>query len=221
MQKIPIRHTKTYERCGKMAVNQEIAKDLLTIEAVQIDTKNTFTWTSGIESPIYCDNRLTMGYPAVRKKIVAAFVRLIAQLDGKPDVIAGCATAGIPHAAWVADELDLPMVYVRSKPKAHGQGKQIEGKIEKGQRVIVIEDLISTGTSSISSAKVLEQSGADVLTVLAIFTYGLQKAEDQFRDACLPFKTITNYDQLLSVLKKMNYLDDADYQQLLTWRDSI
>lgn len=204
-----------------MVLREEITKDLLAIEAVQIDTKNTFTWTSGIESPIYCDNRLTIAYPAIRRKIAMGFVQLIEQLEEKPDVIAGCATAGIPHAAWVAEQLDLPMVYVRSNPKAHGQGKQIEGIIEEEQRVVVIEDLISTGISSIASAGVIEQEGANVLSVLAIFTYGLQKAYEQFRDAQLTFDTITNYDQLLSVLKETNKLNNNDYQQLLTWRDSL
>src|SRR5699024_6613252 len=132
-----------------------------------------FTWTSGIESPIYCDNRLTMSYPSIRKKITAAFVEKLEQFNIKPDVIAGCATAGIPHAAWLADALDLPMVYVRSKPKGHGKGNQIEGKVERGQKAVVIEDLISTGGSSLESAKVLRDSGLEVSHVLAIFTYGL------------------------------------------------
>lgn len=204
-----------------MVLKEEITKDLLAIEAVQIDTKNTFTWTSGIQSPIYCDNRLTIAYPTIRRKIAMGFVQLIEQLEEKPDVIAGCATAGIPHAAWVAEQLDLPMVYVRSKPKVHGQGKQIEGMIKEGQRVVVIEDLISTGISSIASAEVIEREGANVLSVLAIFTYGLPKAYEQFRNAQFTFDTITDYDQLLSVLKETNKLNNNDYQQLLTWRDSL
>lgn len=202
-------------------LKEEITKDLLEIKAVQIDTKHPFTWTSGLKSPIYCDNRLTMSYPTVRKKIVEGFVQLIEQMEEKPDVIAGCATAGIPHAAWVADRLELPMIYVRSEPKSHGQGKQIEGVLTEGQRIVVIEDLVSTGASSIASAQAVEQAGANVLTVLAIFTYGLEKADDQFRDASLTFNTITNYDQLLSVLNETHKLSDNDFQQLLTWRHSL
>lgn len=216
-----MRHIIRYERRGKMEFNNNIANDLFKIGAVQIDTKNLFTWTSGIEAPIYCDNRLTMGYPAIRKKIAEGFVRLIKQMNEQPDVIAGCATAGIPHAAWIADQLELPLVYVRSKPKSHGQGKQIEGIIEEGQRVVVIEDLISTGKSSIASAKALEQVGSNVLAVLAIFTYGLQEAVDQFHDARLTYNTITNYDQLLSVLNEANKLNNKDFEQLLTWRSSL
>src|SRR5699024_5146809 len=145
------RHTPKQWRSGKMELKNEIARDLLEIKAVQIKTEGYFTWTSGIESPIYCDNRLTMSYPSIRKKITAAFVEKLEQFNIKPDVIAGCATAGIPHAAWLADALDLPMVYVRSKPKGHGKGNQIEGKVERGQKAVVIEDLISTGGSSLES----------------------------------------------------------------------
>ena len=153
-----------------MALKDELTRELLEIKAVQINANDYFTWTSGIKSPIYCDNRLTMSYPAVRKKIVTAFAEKIAAMEEKPDIIAGCATAGIPHAAWLAEKLDLPMVYVRSKPKGHGKGNQIEGKISRGQKVLVIEDLISTGGSSIESAKALQAEGADVLAVFAIFT---------------------------------------------------
>lgn len=122
-------------------MENNITKDLLAIEAVQLNADNYFTWTSGLKSPIYCDNRLTMSYPAVRKKIVQAFADMVKNSDTKPEVIAGCATAGIPHAAWLAEELDLPMVYVRSKPKGHGKGNQIEGASVEGKKVLVIEDL--------------------------------------------------------------------------------
>ncbi|MYL60775.1 orotate phosphoribosyltransferase, partial [Virgibacillus halodenitrificans] len=143
-----------------MEVNKELARELVKIKAVQINPNKFFTWTSGIKSPIYCDNRMTMSYPKVRKKIVNAFKQFIENMEEQPEVIAGCATAGIPHAAWLAEALDLPMVYVRGKAKAHGKGNQIEGDLREGQRVIVIEDLISTGGSSIEAAKSLEKSGA-------------------------------------------------------------
>lgn len=206
-----------------MEYSTEIAEDLLAIEAVQIKTKQEeyFTWTSGIKSPIYCDNRLTMSYPNVRKKIVRAFIEKMQQLPNKPDVIVGCATAGIPHAAWLAEALDVPMAYVRSKPKGHGKGNQIEGQIFPGQKVLVIEDLISTGGSSIEAAEVLLEAGAEVLSVFAIFTYGLPKAEDAFQKAAVSFTTITGYDSLLSVLKNKNQINDREIQELLQWRDHL
>lgn len=202
-------------------MKSEIAKNLLTIEAVQINTKNYFTWTSGIKSPIYCDNRLTISYPAIRKKIVAAFVQKVKAMDEQPDVIAGCATAGIPHAAWLAEALDLPLVYVRSTPKEYGQGNQIEGHLEAGQRVVVIEDLISTGGSAIDAAKVLKESGAIVTSVLAIFTYGLEKATQQFSEAGFPFDTITNYDEVLHVLREEGKITDDEKETLQTWRNKL
>src|SRR5690625_4844974 len=146
-----------------MGLSSELARDLLAIKAVQIKTDHYFTWTSGIKSPIYCDNRLTMSHPSVRKRTTEAFVQKIEKMDEKPDVIAGCATAGIPHAAWLADRLELPMVYVRSKPKGHGKENQIEGEIRKGQKVLIIEDLISTGGSAIEAAEAVEQAGGNVL----------------------------------------------------------
>src|SRR5699024_2330625 len=206
-----------------MGLQTEVAEDLLEIKAVQIRPKKEdyFTWTSGIKSPIYCDNRLTMSFPKVRKKIVEAFIKNINELQLKPDVIAGCATAGIPHAAWIADALDLPMIYVRSKPKGHGKGNQIEGQIKEGQKVVVIEDLISTGGSSIEAAQVLQQEGADVLSVLAIFTYGLPKAKQNFEDVGIPFATITGFDALLTALKETNDITETEHQELLAWRQQL
>ncbi|MBP2077574.1 orotate phosphoribosyltransferase [Oceanobacillus polygoni] len=204
-----------------MVLKNELTRDLLEIKAVQINADDYFTWTSGIKSPIYCDNRLTMSYPVVRKKIITAFVEKIAAMDEKPDVIAGCATAGIPHAAWLAEKLDLPMVYVRSKPKGHGKGNQIEGKISKGQKVLVIEDLISTGGSSIESAKALQAEGADVLAVFAIFTYGLKKATEQFGAEAITFDTITNFDELIEALVEDGKLTTTNKAELLEWRNSL
>ncbi|SFB19401.1 orotate phosphoribosyltransferase [Lentibacillus halodurans] len=204
-----------------MGLNDEIAKDLLSIKAVQIRPDDYFTWTSGIKSPIYCDNRLTMSYPEIRNKIANAFVQLIKQMDQLPDIIAGCATAGIPHAAWVADKLGLPLVYVRSEPKSHGKANQIEGKFETGQRVIVIEDLISTGGSALETADVLKREGADVIGVLAIFTYGLEKAKQQFSEAKCEYRTITNYDEILELLVEDRSITSAERQQLETWRYSL
>lgn len=204
-----------------MTLSNEIARDLLDIKAVQIKTEGYFTWTSGIKSPIYCDNRLTMSYPNIRKKIVKAFVKEIEQMIEKPDVIAGCATAGIPHAAWLAEELNLPMIYVRSAPKGHGKGNQIEGQLTKGQNVIVIEDLISTGGSSIQAAKAIVQAGANVISTLAIFTYGLDKSINQFLKEDILLTTITDFDQLLSVLMEDEKLDQKEATKLIKWRDTL
>lgn len=204
-----------------MELQNKVARALLEIEAVQIKTDGYFTWTSGIQSPIYCDNRLTMSYPEIRTQIAKAFAEKLVELNMTPDVIAGCATAGIPHAAWLADELNVPMAYVRSKPKGHGKGNQIEGKVEIGQKVLVIEDLISTGGSSIDAAKVLREEGADVLGVFAIFTYGLQKAVDRFKQEDLFMDTITNFDHLLDVLREDGKINSEDTSRLLKWRDQL
>lgn len=204
-----------------MELQNKVARALLEIEAVQIKTDGYFTWTSGIQSPIYCDNRLTMSYPEIRTKIAKAFAEKLVELNMTPDVIAGCATAGIPHAAWLADELNVPMAYVRSKPKGHGKGNQIEGKVEKGQKIIVIEDLISTGGSSIDAANVLREEGADVLGVFAIFTYGLQKAVERFKQEDLFMDTITNFDHLLDVLQEDGKINSEDTSRLLKWRDQL
>ncbi|MCF3942494.1 orotate phosphoribosyltransferase [Oceanobacillus alkalisoli] len=204
-----------------MVIEKELVRDLLDIRAVQINAKNYFTWTSGVKSPIYCDNRLIMSYPAIRKKVTEGFISLLEANNWKPDVIAGCATAGIPHAAWLSTALDLPLVYVRSKPKAHGKGNQIEGIIESGQRVVVIEDLISTGGSAIQSAKALTATGADVAGVLAIFSYGLEKAKDNFRAANLIHETVTNFDELLEALTVSGELSKEEMHELLNWRNTL
>jgi len=204
-----------------MSLSVEITKNLLAIKAVQINPHHYFTWTSGIKSPIYCDNRLTMSYPRVRQKITKAFIHMIHQLDEKQDVIAGCATAGIPHAAWLADELNLPLVYVRSSAKGHGKRNQIEGQVEKGQKVLVIEDLISTGGSSIQAASALKSEGLEVISVFAIFTYGLSKASEQFAKQEIPFKTITSFDNLIETLINNGEIKQKDKEELLMWRDSF
>lgn len=204
-----------------MELNNEVARELLSIKAVQIRPQNYFTWTSGIKSPIYCDNRLTMSYPSIRKKIVQAFIEMIHQLDVKPEVIAGCATAGIPHAAWLAEALELPLVYVRSSRKGHGKENQLEGHLEKGQRVVVIEDLISTGGSAIEAAKALVEAGGEVLSVFAIFTYGLEKAKQAFDETSFSYQTITNYDALLQVLEEDKEISSSEGVELKVWREDL
>src|SRR5690625_3060720 len=204
-----------------MKQSYEIAKELYDIQSVQIKVAGYFTWTSGIQSPIYCDNRLTMSYPTVRQKVRDAFIEKVAALKWKPDVVAGCATAGIPHAAWLAEELNVPMVYVRSSAKGHGKENQIEGTFKKGQKILVIEDLISTGSSSIHASQALRAAGGEVIGVLAIFTYGLAKSTSQFADADIEFDTITGFDELLEVLLEEDQIKTADKQKLLAWRDQV
>ncbi|MDC3416451.1 orotate phosphoribosyltransferase [Aquibacillus salsiterrae] len=204
-----------------MSLATEIARELYKIEAIQIKPDRSFTWTSGIKSPIYCDNRLTLSYPDIREKIADAFVTIIKAQEEQPDVIAGCATAGIPHAAWIAQKLNLPMVYVRSKPKGHGKGNQIEGDIKEGQKVVVIEDLISTGGSSINAALALQEAGANVIGVLAIFSYGLAKATNNFKANGFPLTTISNFDSLLDELLVAGTINKENKADLIEWRDSL
>ncbi|WP_182199101.1 orotate phosphoribosyltransferase [Paraliobacillus salinarum] len=204
-----------------MSINKQLANDLYQIKAVQIKPDRSFTWTSGIKSPIYCDNRLTLSYPDIRNKIADAFVEAVKQLEEQPDCIAGCATAGIPHAAWLAEKLNLPMTYVRSKPKGHGKGNQIEGKVTSGQKVVVIEDLISTGGSAIEAAEALRKEGVEVLAVIAIFTYGLSHANRSFEAHDLALHTLTNFDTLVHHLLEENKINNEEYQSLIEWRNEL
>lgn len=192
---------------------KSLIHDLIAIEAVKIETKEFFTWTSGVRSPIYCDNRLTMSYPEIRRRIANAFVE---RIGDNVDVIAGCATAGIPHAAWIADILDLPMVYVRSSAKKHGKGNKIEGVVKSGQRAVVIEDLISTGKSSIQAAEALEEVGVEVVEVLSIFTYGLDAADVAFQEAKLAYRSLATYDELVEELE----LDGEQLARMKEWREN-
>ncbi|MBC1482335.1 orotate phosphoribosyltransferase [Listeria sp. FSL L7-1485] len=203
-----------------MSSEKQVAEQLLEIKAVFLKPNDPFTWASGIKSPIYCDNRLTLGFPKVRQFIAAALAEKIKENFGDVDVIAGTATAGIPHAAWVSDLLDLPMVYVRSKAKEHGKGNQIEGPIAKGQKVVVIEDLISTGGSSLKAVEALEEAGTEVLGIAAIFTYGLDKGKKLLAEADTKLVTLTNYDELIEVALTKNYVSKEDMQTLKEWKQN-
>lgn len=196
-----------------------IAKDLLEVEAVFLSPSEPFTWASGIKSPIYCDNRITISYPKVRKQIAQGLADKIKAQFPDVQVIAGAATGGVPHAAWVADILDLPMVYIRAKAKDHGKGKQIEGRIEKGQKMVIIEDLISTGGSVLGTCEAAEKEGADVLGVAAIFTYELPKGKENFAAANVPLVTLTNYSTLIEVALASNYISEADLKLLKAWKE--
>jgi len=195
-----------------------IAAYLLQIEAVALRPKQPFTWTSGIKSPIYCDNRLTMSYPEIREYIAESFAAVIREQYPDTEVIAGTATAGIPHAAWVAQKMNLPMAYIRDKAKGHGKENQIEGSIKPGQKVIVIEDLISTGGSSIKAAKAVQDAGAEAQAVLAIFSYQLDKAVQAFNEADIPFQSLSNYTALMEVALEKGTIQQDDVQALKAWR---
>ncbi|EPA0802830.1 orotate phosphoribosyltransferase [Enterococcus hirae] len=199
-------------------IEKNIAKDLLAIEAVFLSPNEPFTWASGLKSPIYCDNRITMSYPKVRKAIAQGLAEKIKQAFPDVEVIAGTATAGIPHAAWVAEILDLPMVYIRSKAKDHGKGNQIEGRIFEGQKMVVIEDLISTGQSVLEATEAAKREGANVLGVAAIFTYELPAGEENFAKAELPLFTLTNYSVLIETALAEKYIDEAELPLLKEWK---
>mgnify|MGYP002660419395 FL=1 len=200
-----------------MTIAKEVAKSLLDIKAVSLSPQNPYTWASGLRSPIYCDNRVTMSFPAVRKQIAQGLADLIKEKYPDAEVIAGTATAGIPHAAWIADILDLPMVYIRSKAKDHGTGRKIEGKISEGQKMVVVEDLISTGGSVIEASKAAELDGANVLGSVAIFTYELAKGTKNFADAGLAIDTLSNYSTLLEVAHETSYITEAEMDLLKDW----
>lgn len=198
-------------------IAREVAEYLLEIKAVVLQPENPFTWASGIKSPIYCDNRKTLSYPKVRMFIKSSFADVISEEYKNCDVIAGVATAGIPHGVLVADVLNKPFVYVRDKAKGHGMENMIEGKIDKGQRVVVIEDLISTGGSSLKAVDALRNAGAEVLGLGAIFTYGFEKSIAAFEAAQCSFFTLSDYLTLLEVAHKHDYIKENDQAALLNW----
>ncbi|MFW8051947.1 orotate phosphoribosyltransferase [Vagococcus fluvialis] len=197
---------------------KQIAEKLLEIKAVALSPNEPFTWASGLKSPIYCDNRLTMSFPEVRRLVAKGLAEKIKTEFPEVEVIAGTATAGIPHAAWVAELLDLPMVYIRGKAKDHGKKNQIEGQISEGQKMVVIEDLISTGGSVLEACVAAENEGANVLGVAAIFTYELPKGIENFAEAKVPFITLTNYTGLIEVATEKNYIAESDVDLLQQWK---
>ena len=198
--------------------SNQIAKDLLDIEAIFLRPNEPFTWASGIKSPIYCDNRITMSYPHVRRAIAKGLAAVIKTTYPEVEVIAGTATAGIPHAAWVAELLDLPMVYIRSKAKEHGKGNQIEGRIQPNQKMVVIEDLLSTGGSVLEACEAAKREGADVLGVAAIFTYELPQVQENFDQAGLSYVTLTNYTALIESALETGAIQESDVALLQEWR---
>ncbi|KAF0820301.1 Orotate phosphoribosyltransferase [Bacillus sp. ZZV12-4809] len=199
-------------------MKHKIAEKLLDIKAVALNPNEPFTWSSGLRSPIYCDNRLTLSHPEVRKEIAAGLQAIILDKFPEAELIAGTATAGIPHAAWVSDKMELPMCYVRSKAKGHGKGKQIEGQAVKGQKVVVVEDLISTGGSAITAVKALREAGCKVLGVAAIFTYQLEKGKQMLAEEEIEAYTLTDIEALTEVAVEKGFIQEEDMKKLIEWR---
>lgn len=201
-----------------VSIARQIASYLLNNQAVILSPNDPFTWSSGWKAPIYCDNRILLAYPEARSFIKRQFLFYLQKESQKVNAIAGVATAGIPHATMVADELGLPMVYVRSSKKEHGTENKVEGKLEKGQNVFVIEDLISTGGSSLKAIDTIREANCQVGRLLAVFTYGFDIAEKTFEEKDVPVTTLCNYSTLLDVALEQNYVSSNEVELLENWR---
>jgi len=199
-----------------MNIATELAQSLLKIKAVKLQVSDPFTWASGMRSPIYCDNRITLAYPAVRDMIKHAFAYQIKEFE-KVDAIVGVATAGIAHGALLADQLDLPFAYVRSKAKAHGRQNLIEGELKEGQSVVVIEDLISTGGSSLQAVEALRAHNINVIAVGSIFDYGFNLSRENFGKAKCPYFSLSNYQTLTEEAEKIEYITSQEKSTLSDW----
>lgn len=194
------------------------AEQLLKIKAIKLQPTDPFTWASGWKSPIYCDNRITLSYPIIRNFLKSNMAKAIEQQFGKPDVIAGVATGAIAIGVLVAQELGIPFVYVRPEPKKHGRKNQIEGYLEKGSNVVVVEDLISTGKSSLQAVEALKEANANVKGMMAIFTYGFPVADKNFKDANISLTTLSNYQILIEQAVKNSYISSSELDLIQTWR---
>ena len=205
---------------NEQETSMALASFLLQIKAIKLNPANPFTWASGLKSPIYCDNRVTLSYPQVRTFIREGFVKMCLDKFGKPDVIAGVATGGIPQGALVAQELGLPFIYVRSEKKSPGMNNQVEGIINSGQSVVIIEDLVSTGKSSLNAVEALREKGAVIKGMLAIFTYGMDVAAENFKNNKCELFTLTNYNALIQKAAEENYIREEDLASLLEWKSN-
>ena len=203
-----------------MNIKEQIAKDLLSIGAVFLRPEDPFTWASGIKSPVYCDNRLTLAYPEVRTHVEEALAKTVKEFYPEAEALMGTSTAGIAHAAITAQIMGLPMGYVRSGAKDHGRKNQIEGKLEKGQKVVVVEDLISTGGSVIEVVNVLREAGAEVLGIVSIFTYGMQKGLDRLAAADVKNVSLTNFDVIAEIAAQEGYIAPTDVERLIAFRNN-
>ena len=206
-----IYNTKTAEKTAEL---------LLQINAIKLNPKNPFTWASGWQSPIYCDNRLILSFPAIRNFVREEFSKHIEKEFGKPDVIAGVATGAIGIGMLVAEYMGLPFVYVRPEPKKHGRQNQVEGFLQKGQNVVVVEDLISTGNSSLLAVEALKEAGANIKGMVAIFTYGFDIAKENFKNANIELNTLADYNNLLELAVAKNYISEIELKTLQEWRVS-
>ncbi|MCT1523942.1 orotate phosphoribosyltransferase [Sphingobacterium hotanense] len=199
-------------------VEQKVAESLLQIKAIKLQPKSPFTWASGWKSPIYCDNRVALSHPSIRTYIRQKLSQLIQEEFGSVDMISGVATAGIPQGVLVAQDLGLPFSYVRSSAKDHGRQNMIEGEVISGQRVVVIEDLVSTGKSSLIAVKALREAGCNVVGLVSIFTYGFDEARKNFEEAKCTFHSLCNYDALVRVAASNSYIMESDIELLEKWR---
>ena len=204
-----------------MSLQNEIAHAMLKVGAVELNPTDLFTWASGIKSPIYCDTRLTISDPVIRKQLANGLAQNIKEFFPETEVIAGTATAGIPHAAWVSDILELPMVYVRSKAKEHGRGNQIEGKYTAGQKVVVVEDIVSTGGSSITAVEALRAAGCEVVGVVCVYTYNLPKAEQAFDAVGVKYVSLTNFDYLVEAANESGAISQDQIPFLKEWHADL
>lgn len=207
-----------------MVLNKDTAKKtaelLLQINAIKLEPENPFSWASGWKSPIYCDNRIILSYPPIRNYVREEMAKQVEKLYGKPDVIAGVATGAIGIGMLVADYLGLPFIYVRPEAKSHGRQNQIEGTLEENQTVVVIEDLISTGNSSLNAVKALKDSGAKVKGMIAIFTYGFDVATKNFEDNEIELHTLSDYENLIQQASDTNYIKEEQFKTLLEWKSN-
>lgn len=201
-----------------MSTQKHFAEKLLQIKALQINLQKPYVWASGWNSPVYCDNRKVLSYPYVRDFVKSELANMVLEHFPDAEVIAGVATAGIAHGVMAADLLKLPFIYVRSKPKEHGMGNQIEGVLEMGKKVVVVEDLISTGKSSLQVVDVLREQGAEVLGMCGLFTYGFPVADEAFKKAGLPLHTISNYNALMEVAEEQKLIEADQKESLQQWR---
>ena len=201
-----------------MSTQKHFAEKLLQIKALQINLQKPYVWASGWNSPVYCDNRKVLSYPHVRDFVKSELANMVLEQFPDAEVIAGVATAGIAHGVMAADLLKLPFIYVRSKPKEHGMGNQIEGVLEAGKKVVVIEDLISTGKSSLQVVDVIREQGAEVIGMCGLFTYGFPVADAAFEQAMVPLHTISNYNALMEVAEDQKLIDAEQKQSLEQWR---
>ncbi|MGM9944513.1 MAG: orotate phosphoribosyltransferase [Lysinibacillus sp.] len=204
-----------------MSLQNEIAHAMLKVGAVELNPTDLFTWASGIKSPIYCDTRLTISDPVIRKQLANGLAQNIKEFFPETELVAGTATAGIPHAAWVSDILELPMVYVRSKAKEHGRGNQIEGKYKAGQKVVVVEDIVSTGGSSITAVEALRAAGCEVVGVVCVYTYNLPKAEEAFEAAGVKYVSLTNFDYLVEAANESGAISQDQIPFLKEWHSKL